>query len=61
MTEETQRKISNLRHLLKEKAPLVYKLYAARKIMESSIKSINMRGTTAKADQPIAQQLQGVK
>lgn len=35
MTEETQRKISNLRHLPKEKDPLVYKLYASRKLMES--------------------------
>lgn len=61
MTEETQKKISNLRHLLKEKAPLVYKLYASRKIMESSIKSINMRGAPVETSQPIVQQLQDVK
>lgn len=61
MTEEIREKVRQNRILLKEKAPIVYKLFAARKLMESSIESSNMRGSTAEADQPIAQQLQGVK
>lgn len=61
MTDETKEKISNLRHLLKEKAPLVYKLYASKKIMESSIASSNKRGAPVETSQPIVKQLHDVK